>query len=70
MTAKPLPTIKPYGDYAVEIDHLTFGYPQSSGEPNEHKILNELELKLGTGSRCLLIGANGAGKKEGKNMMW
>lgn len=62
MTAKPLPSIKPYGDYAVEINDLTFGYPQSSGQPAAETILNNLSLKLETGSRCLLIGANGAGK--------
>jgi len=55
---KPSPTIKPYGENAVEVNDLTFAYDKDS--PN--KILNNLNLTLPTGSRCLLIGANGAGK--------
>ena len=57
MPAKPLPTIQPYGENAVEVKGLTFSYAE-----NEKAILNELNLNLKTGARCLLIGANGSGK--------
>jgi CCR4-NOT complex subunit CAF16 len=56
ITPKPLPTINDYGEFAIYVKGLTFGY-----EPN-NIILNDFNLSLPTGSRCLLIGANGAGK--------
>lgn len=55
---KPLPTIAPYGENAVEVNGLTFAYDANSA----NVILNNLNLSLATGSRCLLIGANGSGK--------
>lgn len=55
---KPLPTIAPYGENAIEVNSLTFSYDQN---PNV-TILRDLQLQLPTGSRCLLIGANGSGK--------
>ena len=64
--AKPMPTIPPYGDYSVEIENLTFGYASESygglSKLGDKVILNNLNLKLPPGSRCLLIGANGSGK--------
>lgn len=63
---KPLPTIPPYGEYAVEIENMTFGYSTETfagvSKMGDNLILNSLDLKLPTGSRCLLIGANGSGK--------
>ena len=60
---KPLPPIPPYGEYAIEVVNLTFGYSTTNvlglSEKDETQILNNLDLKLPTGSRCLLIGANG-----------
>ena len=55
---KPLPTIAPYGDNAIEVSNLTFAYDSNPGKT----ILQELNLTLENGSRCLLIGANGSGK--------
>jgi CCR4-NOT complex subunit CAF16 len=55
---KPLPSLAPYGPNAIEIDDLTFTYDSKSG----NYILNDLNLQLKKGSRCLLIGANGSGK--------
>jgi CCR4-NOT complex subunit CAF16 len=55
---KPLPSIAPYGENAIEVENLTFAYDTN---PNE-TILQGLNLTLPTGSRCLLIGANGSGK--------
>jgi len=55
---KPLPTIPPYGNNAIEVSNLTFTYDRN---PNK-KVLHDLNLTLETGSRCLLIGANGSGK--------
>jgi CCR4-NOT complex subunit CAF16 len=65
---KPLPTIPAYGDNAIEISNLTFSYRSdssgSSGSSNrpDNVVLKDLNLSLPTGSRCLLIGANGSGK--------
>lgn len=60
---KPLPSIPPYGDFAVDVENLTFGYSNTSfsglSKTGDNLILNNLDLKLPTGSRCLLIGANG-----------
>ena len=58
--SKSLPEIAPYGPNAIEVDDLTFTYDQKSGT----FILNHLNLELKTGSRCLLIGANGSGKSS------
>lgn len=62
ITPKPLPTIKDYGPNAIEIKNLTFAY-NHDGSPmvtkNARNILHNLNLTLETGSRCLLIGANG-----------
>jgi hypothetical protein len=41
---------------AVRVEHLSFSYPLSA-EPT----VRDLSLELPPGSRCLLIGANGAG---------
>lgn len=61
--AKPLPVIPPYGEYSVEVENLTFGYSSTNfagiSKLGDNLILNNLNLKLPTGSRCLLIGANG-----------
>jgi ABC-type multidrug transport system fused ATPase/permease subunit len=66
---KPLPAIPPYGDNAIEISNLTFSYRSeasgssaSSTDERSNVILRDLNLTLTTGSRCLLIGANGSGK--------
>ena len=58
ITPKPLPKIEEYGPNAIEVQGLTFAYDSN---PNV-TILNDLNLTLPTGSRCLLIGANGSGK--------
>ena len=65
---KPLPTIPPYGDYAIQVDDLTFAYKAGSNgsaleDPNSFQpVLRNLNLQLHKGARCLLIGANGSGK--------
>jgi CCR4-NOT complex subunit CAF16 len=65
---KPLPTIPAYGDNAIEVSNLTFSYRSDSsgsgGSSNrpDNVVLKDLNLSLPTGSRCLLIGANGSGK--------
>lgn len=67
-TVKPLPVIPPYGDHAIEVENLTFAYrsdPSGSSlhNPDDNNlVLQDMNLVLGTGSRCLLIGANGSGK--------
>jgi len=71
ITVKPLPTIPAYGDNAIEVQNLTFAYrsdPSGSSlhNPADHAansmVLQDMNLCLATGSRCLLIGANGSGK--------
>ena len=61
--AKPLPEIPPYGEYSIEVENLSFGYSTSNfagvSKLGDKLTLNNLDLKLPTGSRCLLIGANG-----------
>ena len=59
---KPLPTIKDYGPNAIEVKDLTFAYNNSGSamvDENVKNVLHDLNLTLETGSRCLLIGANG-----------
>jgi CCR4-NOT complex subunit CAF16 len=55
---KPLPTIPDYGENAIDVKGLTFAYDSNPTAI----ILNDLNLTLPKGSRCLLIGANGSGK--------
>jgi len=62
ITPKPLPTIKEYGPNAIEVKDLTFGYNRGGSAMVKERIptvLHNLNLTLETGSRCLLIGANG-----------
>lgn len=59
---KPLPSIKDYGPHAIEVKDLTFAYNNSGSSLVSNKVKNVLQglnLSLETGSRCLLIGANG-----------
>jgi ABC-type multidrug transport system fused ATPase/permease subunit len=70
---KPLPTIPPYGENAIDVANLTFSYrSDSSGSTSssnrpDNVVLEDLNLTLQTGSRCLLIGANGSGKSVSFN---
>ena len=67
-TVKPLPTIPPYGDNAIDVSNLTFSYRSDASGSSLHNpdannlVLEDMNLSLATGSRCLLIGANGSGK--------
>ena len=54
---KPLPPV-PDHEHSVSVKGLTFSYDQNPTAT----ILNDLNLTLPTGARCLLIGANGSGK--------
>ncbi|KAI8084939.1 P-loop containing nucleoside triphosphate hydrolase protein [Halteromyces radiatus] len=45
----------PTYEYTIDVQHLNFDY----GGP---LILNDINLSLKAGSRCILVGANGAGK--------
>jgi ATPase subunit of ABC transporter with duplicated ATPase domains len=60
---KPLPSIPDYGPNAIDIKDLTFRYNQSGSalvsEGDVKNVLTDLNLSLETGSRTLLIGANG-----------
>lgn len=59
---KPLPVIEDYGPNAIEVKDLTFGYSTNGSalvNTNTKPVLQNLNLTLETGSRCLLIGANG-----------
>jgi ATPase subunit of ABC transporter with duplicated ATPase domains len=59
---KPLPIVKDYGPNAIEVKDLTFSYNNSGSalvSNNVKNVLQGLNLTLETGSRCLLIGANG-----------
>lgn len=57
---KPLPIIPPYGENAIEVDNLTFGYSAEYAVKKE--VLKGLNLQIPTGSRMLLVGSNGSGK--------
>ncbi|GJN08045.1 hypothetical protein PR202_ga25930 [Eleusine coracana subsp. coracana] len=48
----------------VEINHLTFTYPGIDGRPppGAPPLIEDVCFSLDAGQRCLLIGANGAGK--------
>lgn len=65
---KPLPDIPPYGPNAIEVENLSFSYRSTDAgssidDPDrQNNVLKNLNLSLPTGSRCLLIGANGSGK--------
>lgn len=58
ITPKPLPTIPPFGPYAIDVQDLTFSYDTHRNKT----ILQDLNIRLPEGSRTLLIGANGSGK--------
>lgn len=78
VNVKPLPSIPPYGNNAVEVNSLTFSYRDVNGsnsalnnDPNSKMnahVLQDLNLSLATGSRCLLIGANGSGMSDALNL--
>ena len=60
---KPLPKIPDYGPYAIDIKDLTFQYNNAGSAmvvDDAKAVLHGLNLKLETGSRTLLIGANGS----------
>lgn len=63
---KPIPQIPPYGDTAIEVEQLNFAYRSDNGSfydpAKDNVVLQNLNLNLRKGSRCLLIGANGSGK--------
>lgn len=62
ITPKPLPEIKEYGPHAIEIKDLTFAYNNAGSamvNSDAKYVLSNLNLTLETGSRTLLIGANG-----------
>ena len=50
----------------VEVCGLTFTYPGIDGHPppNALPLIEDLTLSLNAGDRCLLVGANGAGRHE------
>lgn len=57
--AKALPSIPPYDESkAISITDLSFSYDPKTLAPT----LQQLNLSLPKGSRCLLLGANGSGK--------
>ena len=57
MSAKQIDsTVEQSGPMHINVDNLTFGY--AGREP----VLRNLNMQLSNGARCLLIGANGAGK--------
>ena len=68
MTAKPLPKIPDYGKNAIEVDSLSFAYRTDPSGSSLHNldenslVLQDLNLTLEKGSRCLLIGSNYSGK--------
>ena len=74
-TVKPLPTIPPYGDNAIDVSNLTFSYRSDASGSSLHNpdannlVLEDMNLSLATGSRCLLIGANGSGKSVSAHNM-
>jgi len=54
---RPLPKLPDY-ENAIDVKGLTFAYDINP----KTTILNDLNITLPIGSRCLLIGANGSGK--------
>uniref|UniRef100_A0A0D6QXG9 ABC transporter domain-containing protein n=1 Tax=Araucaria cunninghamii TaxID=56994 RepID=A0A0D6QXG9_ARACU len=48
----------------LELKHLTFTYPGIDGQPpaGAKPLIQDFSLTLRAGDRCLLVGANGAGK--------
>ncbi|MCO5583982.1 hypothetical protein L7F22_037900 [Adiantum nelumboides] len=52
------------GEVTVEIKELSFTYPGIDGYPPPHAppLIRSFSLTLRSGDRCLLVGANGAGK--------
>lgn len=48
---------------AIEVEHLTFNYKQLNHSKSV-PILEDISLTLERGSRCLLVGANGAGQSS------
>jgi ABC-type bacteriocin/lantibiotic exporter with double-glycine peptidase domain len=56
MSTMEIDQTKEEQDYHVNVKDLTFGYP------DRPPVLQNLNVQLTGGARCLLIGANGAGK--------
>lgn len=50
----------PAGLLALNVESLTFGYSQIAA-PDGPPVLHNVNLNLERGSRCILVGANGAG---------
>lgn len=51
-----VPTTSRHDDPAIEVEQLTFRF-----KPDVPDVLRAVNLQLGPGSRCILVGANGAG---------
>lgn len=48
----------------LEVKNLSFTYPGLDGQPppGAKPLIDDFSLTLRAGDRCLLVGANGAGK--------
>ncbi|KAL5981620.1 ABC transporter I member 20 [Asimina triloba] len=62
MAAEAKPTKDPIR--TIEISNLSFTYPGIDGHPppGSRPLIQDFSLSLNAGDRCLLVGANGAGK--------
>lgn len=52
------------GEFSIAVNDLSFTYPGIDGQPppNSRPLIQGFSMGLRPGDRCLLIGANGAGK--------
>ncbi|GAA5825345.1 hypothetical protein JCM5353_005628 [Sporobolomyces roseus] len=50
-------------DLALQVEQLTFSYAQLNSAPSK-PVLGNVDLNLPRGSRCILVGANGAAGKR------
>lgn len=48
-------------DLALQVEQLEFAYAQLTNAPPK-LVLGNVDLNLPRGSRCILVGANGAGQ--------
>lgn len=48
---------------AIQVENLTFAY-KNVNAPDSAPVLEGVELNLPRGSRCILVGANGAGEQS------
>jgi ABC-type multidrug transport system fused ATPase/permease subunit len=64
-------SIADFNGPSIEVKNMKFTYPGLSGRPapNAKPLITNMTMTLSKGDRCLLVGANGAGKPSPRSLL-